>query len=356
VTGAPVTVQLLGEPVRLLSPGALWLLAAVAALALAGALSLARRRRILRLLAGPQVARLAPGAGAARPAARLGLESLGLALLALALARPQCGARAEIARRQGADLVLALDVSRSMLARDERPDRLDRARLEIGALLDRLSGDRVAVVLFAADAFVQCPLTTDYAAARLLLRGAGPGSIPRQGTSLAAALRAAGEVLSAADGGGRSRAVVLFSDGEAHEPGTEAAAEALAREGVRVFAVGLGSPGGAPLPSRGEPGGRDGVRMGPDGRPLVTRLEERSLRDIAERTGGRYLRAAGAIGLPELAGELSRMETSEIEGRTTVQWEERYAVLALPGFLLLLAGGVLRQRPRRLPGGEEART
>jgi Ca-activated chloride channel family protein len=358
VTGAPVTVQLLGEPVRLLAPGALWLLAAVAALALAGALSIARRRRALRRLAGPLAPRVAPGAGAARPAARLGLEALGLALLALALARPQCGTRTEISRRPGADLVLALDVSRSMLARDESPDRLGRARLEIEALLDRLSGDRVAVVLFAADAFVQCPLTTDYPAARLLLRGAGPGSIPRQGTSLAAALRAAGGVLSAVVRAGRSRAVVLFSDGEAHEPGTEAAAEALARDGVRVFAVGVGSPGGAPLPLAGGAGGAAGFRTGPDGSPLVTRLEEGALRAIAERTGGRYLRAAGAVGLPELAEELSRMERSGIEGRTTVSWEERYAVLALPAFLSLLAGGVLRQGPRlpSAPEGEEERT
>jgi Ca-activated chloride channel family protein len=350
VTFAPLHLLLLGEPVRLAAPGALWLLGAVALLALVGGLAIARRRRALRALAGSLSSRLAPGAGALRPAGRLGLEALGLALLALALSRPQCGTRAEVEKRLGIDLVVALDVSRSMLARDERPDRLSRARLEIGALLDRLAGDRVALVLFAGDAFVQCPLTTDYAAARLLLRGAGPGSIPRQGTSLAAALSAAGEVLSTPDRAGRSRAVVLLSDGEGHEPGAEAAAEALAAEGVRVFAVGLGSTEGAPLPALDERGAAAGYRKGPDGGPILTRLEEGALRAIAERTGGRYFRAAGSVGLPELAEELSRMEKSEVEGRTTVVWEEQYPLLALPALLLLFAGAVLRQKPSELPG------
>jgi len=351
VSPAPFQISLLGEPVRVAAPAALPLLLVVALVLLAGMVALLRRRRALRALAGPQAARVAPGAGLSRPAARLGLQAAGLLLLALALSRPQCGTTTEVTRRYGSDLVLALDVSRSMLARDERPDRLTRARLEIGALLERLEGDRVAVVLFAADALVQCPLTTDYAAARLLLRGAGPGSLPRQGTSLAAALRAAGQVLAAVERGGRTRAVVLLSDGEAHEPGAAEAAAALAAEGVRVFTVGIGSTDGAPLPA-GEVPSRGGVRYGRDGKPIVTRLEEPLLREVAERGGGRYFRAAGAVGLPELAEELARMEKTEIEARTTVSWEERYAALAFPGLLLLLAGGLLRQRARLLPAEE----
>jgi Ca-activated chloride channel family protein len=339
-------LQVLGEPLRLAAPRALWLLA-LAALALAlGLWGLARRRAALRELAGALAARVAPGAGAARPAARLGLGSAGLALLALALARPQCGTRVELTRRYGMDLVVALDVSRSMLARDEKPDRLARARLEVGALLDRTRGDRVALVVFAADAFVQCPLTSDASAARLLLRAAAPEAMPRQGTSLAAALQTAGEVLRAVERGGRSRAVVLLSDGEDNEPGAEEAAEALAADGVRVFTVGLGSPEGAPVP-QGE-----GWKRDRRGQPVLTRLEEEALRSVAERTGGRYFRAAGQVGLPELAGELERMERSEVEGRTTVTWEERYALLAFPGFLLLLAGALLRELPRVV---EEAR-
>jgi len=348
---APFQIPLLGEPVRIAAPWALPLAAVAGLVLLLGALAILRRRRALSALAGPQAARVAPGAGAVRPAARLGLQSAGLLLLALALSRPQCGTTTEMARRYGSDLVLALDVSRSMLAKDEKPDRLARARLEIAALLEKLQGDRVAVVLFAADALVQCPLTNDYAAARLLLRGAGPGSLPRQGTSIAAALRSAGEVLAAVERGGRTRAVVLLSDGEAHQPGAAEAAAALAADGVRVFAVGIGSLEGAPLPA-GDGAERGAWRLGPDGRPIVTRLEEALLREVAERGGGRYFHAAGAVGLPELAEELGRMEKTEFEGRATVSWEERYAALAFPGLLLLLAGGLLRQRPRLLPAEE----
>jgi Ca-activated chloride channel family protein len=161
-------------------------------------------------------------------------------------------------------------------------------------------------------------------------------------------------VLAAVDRAGRSRAVVLLSDGEGHEPGAEEAAEALAAEGIRVFAVGLGSAQGAPVPAAGERGAAGGQRKLPDGSPVLTRLEEGALRAIAEKTGGRYFRAAGAVGLPDLWEELSRMEKSEIEGRTTVVWEERYALLAFPALLLLLAGGLLRQSPRSLPGEEAA--
>jgi len=352
MTGPALQLTILGEAVRLAAPRALWALALVALLAALGALAIVRRRRDLGRLLGPLAERMAPGAGAARPAARLGAQVLGLSLLALALSRPQCGTRAELGKRYGIDLVVALDVSRSMLARDEQPDRLSRARLEVSALLDRLQGDRVAVVLFAADAFVQCPLTTDYAAARLLLRAAGPDSLPRQGTSLGGALATAGEVLQAAERGGRSRAVVMFTDGEGHEPGLEAAVERLAAEGVRVFTVGLGTPEGAPVPLLDREGRVTGFRKGKDGSPVVTRLEEGALRALAEKTGGRYFRAAGAVGLPELAEELSRMEKSEIEGRTTVTWEERYALLAFPAFLLLLAAALVRERPRRLPAPE----
>lgn len=349
---APLQLQLLGEPVRLGAPWALWLLAAVAALALLGLRGLVRRRRALHRTLGTLGPRMAPGAGAVRPGLRLGAEVLGLCLLALALSRPQCGTRSELARRYGIDLVVALDVSRSMLARDQKPDRLTRARLEVSALLDRLGGDRVAVVLFAADAFVQCPLTTDYSAARLLLRAAGPQALPRQGTSLAAALSAAGEVLAGVEGGGRSRAVVLLSDGEDQEPGAPEAAGRLAADGVRVFTVGLGTPEGEPVPGLDAQGRPSGTHRARDGSPALTRLEEGPLRAVAERTGGRYFRAGAGVGLPELAEELDRMEKSEIEGRLAVTWEERYALLAFPGFLLLLAGALLRQRPRHLPAAE----
>ena len=149
----------------------------------------------------------------------------------MALAQPQCGTRTELSRRYGADVVVVLDVSRSMEARDVRPSRLERARLEVGALLDRLKGDRVGVVVFAGEAFVQCPLTTDYDAARLFLRAVGPDAVPQQGTAVANALLGAKELLEAAERGARGKVVLLVSDGEDHDGEVLDAASALAGAG-----------------------------------------------------------------------------------------------------------------------------
>jgi len=255
-TDAPLSFSFLGYALRLADPGALRLLLAVLLLALLGALALVRRRRALARAAGASAPRLAPAANRTRPAARLGLSLLGLALLAVALSRPQCGTRSEIARRYGVDLVVVLDASRSMLAEDVRPDRLARAKLELGALLDGLAGDRVGLVVFAGEAFVACPLTTDYAAARLFLRSVEPDALPRQGTALAQALERAREALDLPEGAARARVVLVVSDGEDHEGGTASAARALADAGVRIFALAVGTAAGAPVPPRAGARGR----------------------------------------------------------------------------------------------------
>ncbi len=214
MTGPTLQLRFLDVPARLAEPRWLWLLALVAALGVLCARSLLRRRELLTRTAGALAARVAPGAGAARPALRAGLALLGLALLAVALARPQRGERVEGAKRYGVDVVFALDASRSMRARDVAPDRFGLARLEVEGLIDRLAGNRFGVVTFARAAFVQCPLTTDTAAAKLFLRAASPEAMPDQGTSLESALSAAGEVLAAAERGARGKVVVLLSDGE----------------------------------------------------------------------------------------------------------------------------------------------
>lgn len=344
-------VQLLGQAIRLADPGALWLLLAVLAAAVLGGVALARRRADLLRAAGPLAARIAPGAGVARPAARLGLTTLGLALLAVALARPQCGARTEVTRRAGVDVAIVLDASRSMQARDVRPDRLSRAKLEVGALLDQLGGDRVALVVFAGEAFVQCPLTTDTAAARLFLRAVGPDAIPQQGTGLSSALRAAEQVLDAAEkGAARSRAVLLVSDGEDHQGGAEDAAAALAAAGIRVHALAIGTPAGAPIPVLDASGNVARHLADRGGEPVLTRLDEAGLAALAARGNGRLFRldlpAGHPDGLDGFRAELDRMERSELEGRTVVVYEDRYAWAALPALLCLLGALVLRERAR----------
>jgi len=343
---APLSFSFLGYALRLADPGALRLLLAVLLLALLGALALVRRRRALARAAGASAPRIAPAANRTRPAARLGLSLLGLALLAVALSRPQCGTRSEIARRYGVDLVVVLDASRSMLAEDVRPDRLARAKLELGALLDGLAGDRVGLVVFAGEAFVACPLTTDYAAAKLFLRSVEPDALPRQGTALAQALERAREALDLSEGAARARVVLVVSDGEDHEGGTASAARALADAGVRIFALAVGTAAGAPVPPRA------GARARP-GDPALTRLDAVSLRLLADVGGGEvYDVAAPGGGLAPFRAELDRMERTELEGRLTVVYEERYALAAFPAFLLLLASLLLREaRTARGEGG-----
>lgn len=340
---APLTFSVLGYALRLAEPGALRLLLAVALLALLGGVALGRRRRELRRAAGALAPRVAPGAGLARPAARLALSLGGLALLTVALARPQAGRRVEVTRRTGVDLAVVLDASRSMRARDVRPDRLARAQLEIVALLDGLAGDRVAVISFAGDAFVQCPLTTDLGAARLFLRAVEPEAMPRQGTALAAALRAAKDALEAAGTGPRSRVVLVVSDGEDHEGGVATAAKELAAAGIRLFALAVGSAEGAPVPAgdAARPG-RPLVDRG--GAPVVSRLDGTALRMLADvGDGDVYDLVRPGHGLAAFRDALERLQRGDVEARVETAWEERYAAAALPAFLLLLAALLLRE-------------
>jgi Ca-activated chloride channel homolog len=337
-------VGFLGYAIRLAEPRALWLLAVVAVVAIAGAWALARRRGALARAAGPLAPRLAPAANTARPAARLGLSALALALLAIALARPQCGTRTELARRYGLDLVVVLDASRSMTARDVAPDRLSRATLEVGALLDGLSGDRVGVVVFAGRAFVQCPLTSDHAAAKLFLRAVGPDAIPQQGTSVGEALAAAREVLDAAERGARSKVVLLVSDGEDQEGGAAEAAAALDDAGIRVHALGVGTPAGGPIPLLDREGAVAGYKKDRGGDTVVTRLQEDGLRAIADAGGGEvFLVGAPGRDVAAFRATLERMEKSELESRLTVTYEDRYALAAFPAFLLLLASLLVKE-------------
>jgi Ca-activated chloride channel family protein len=344
VTAAPLTFSVLGYALRLADPRALRLLLVVAAVALLGALALARRRRALRRAAGALAPRVAPGAGLLRPAIRLAVAVAGLALLAVALARPQAGRRVEVTRRTGVDLAVVLDASRSMRARDVRPDRLGRARLELSALLDGLAGDRVAVVSFAGDAFVQCPLTTDLAAARLFLRAVEPEAMPRQGTALGAALLAAKGALGDAAPGtaSRARVVLVVSDGEDHDGGVASAARALADAGIRIFALAVGTADGAPVPA-GDPDRPDRL-LTERGAPVVSRLDAAALQLLADLGDGDvYDLVRPDRGLAAFRLALDRLQRGDLEARAETSWEERYAWAAFPGFLLLLAALLVRE-------------
>jgi Ca-activated chloride channel family protein len=214
----------------------------------------------------------------------------------------------------------------------------------------------VGLVVFAGEAFVQCPLTTDYDAARLFLRAVGPGSVPQQGSDLGLALRAAREVLDAAEGGGaRSKVVLLVSDGEDLEGGAAEAAGQLSDAGVRIFALAVGRPQGAPIPLLDAAGQVTGYKKDRRGEAVLTRLDEAGLRALVERAGGElYEVGSPDRGPAAFLTALDQLAKSELEQRLTVQYEERYALLAFPGFLALLASLLVREGRRRREAEEDA--
>ncbi len=300
--------------------GGAWLLAQYAA---------RRRREALALFAGE---RAAPAAAALvrRRAVRAGLVAGALALGLIALAGPTYGTVTRETTRESLDLVVALDVSRSMLTADTPPNRLARARLDVQRLLEDRAADRVALVFFAGEAFIQCPLTSDHAAVRLFLDAASPDAIAVQGTHFAAALDAAETAFGTDDA--RPRALVVVSDGEDHEGGLDEAASRLRERGVATFALGVGTDDGGPVPGNGRPRGE----------PVVSRYTPAALRQIAGANG---VVRAGRAGVAELTRRLDRLDRATVDGGRRATGAERYQWPLALALLLLAFERRLATRP-----------
>ncbi|HEY3452899.1 MAG TPA: VWA domain-containing protein [Myxococcales bacterium] len=335
----------LGYAIRMAKPEYLFGLAAmllVLVLAVVGALR--RHRRLGEIFQAPTLPRVVPGASALRHGLKDGCTALALGLFALALAQPQCGTHKELAKRYGIDLVVALDASNSMLAKDIKPSRLERAKLELGSLLDRLHGDRVGIVVFAGDAFTQCPLTTDYASAKMFLRAIDSANMPVQGTSIARALEESKDLLVDAERGAKARAIVVLTDGEDTAASDVAAqVDVLKGLGIKVITVGIGSLTGEPIPEFDKKGDPVGWKKDGAGNTVMSRLDETGLQALADKTGGRYIHSvSGGVGVQEVWEELDRLDKAEFESRLTVKYDERFQYFALPGLLLLLVGAAIR--------------
>lgn len=343
---------LLGYAVQFARPEGLLLVGLALLFGSAAAAFAASRRRRLEALADARTRPLVfPGASALRRGVRGSMASLALGLCAVALARPQCGSRTELARRRGIDLVVAVDASKSMLARDIRPSRIERAKLELSTLLDRLSGDRVAIVAFAGDAFVQSPLTSDYAAAKMFLAAIEVAQMPVGGTNIAAALETARELITEAQRAPSAKVVLLITDGE------QTAGESVDREltqvkaaEIRVYAVGVGSPSGEPIPQYDAKGNFTGYQREPKTNQVVmSRLDEEGLTRIAQATGGRFVASrGGAVGIGEVYEEIQRLQKAEFESRLTVRYADRFELALVPALLLLLVASAIRPARREV--------
>jgi Ca-activated chloride channel family protein len=262
------------------------------------------------------------------------------------IADPQVGSRLEKVKRTGIDLFLVLDVSNSMLAEDIRPNRLDRAKMAINRLVDRLQGDRIGIVVFAGHAYKQLPLTTDYAAAKLFLSAVDTKIVPTQGTAIGEAINMAVESF---DDNKHNKAIVVITDGENHEDDAVGAAKAAAEKGIKVFTIGMGLPDGAPIPIYDRNGNRLGFKKDKQGKTVVTKLNEDMLRQIAAAGDGSYVRANNATtGLSKVLDDINKIQKQEIETRQFTDYEDRFQIFLAMALILLLVELLIADRKGKL--------
>src|SRR5262245_29729330 len=342
------------------SPAYLWLLLAVPVLAFLLGLRIHRQRKILARFGDlPVVDRLARSLSTEKRVIKTALLVLASVFLVLALARPQWGARTETVTRRGIDIVVAVDTSLSMLAEDVKPNRLSQARAAVLSLMDLMQGDRIGLVAFAGTAYVACPLTLDYSAAAMFVDILDTDLLPVPGTAIAQAIRAATDAFGESEQ--RHKVLILITDGEDHEGDVKAAVQAAADKGIVIYALGVGSPAGTPIPLRNERGEVSGYKEDRDRRKVTSRLDEGSLEEMAAATHGKYYRSTPeGIELRKVWEELAGMDRKEISARMETTFEERYTIPLAAAFALLAAEAALGDRRRRTagdlerPGGREA--
>ncbi|MBP6871367.1 MAG: VWA domain-containing protein [Bacteroidales bacterium] len=281
------------------------------------------------------VSLLMPMASARKLTTKFVVLMLAFATLVIGLANPQIGSKLEKVQRKGADLMIALDVSNSMLSQDIRPDRLTRAVQGISKLIDRLEGDRIGIVVFAGKAYVQLPITTDYSAAKMFLSTISTQMVPSQGTAIGEAIDLSLKSFKTDE---RSKAIIIITDGENHEGNAVEAAQAAAENGIKIFTIGMGSPEGSPIPLFDKFGRQTGYKADRDGRTIISRLDETTLQQVASAGNGIYVRAStGQDGLSKILDEINALEKQEIETRMFSEYEGRFQYfLAIALFFLIL--------------------
>ena len=248
---------------------------------------------------------------------RLTLFSIGFFFFAIGLSRPQIGARLKEQEIKGAEIIIAIDVSNSMLAEDYSPNRLDRAKLAVSRLVDKLRDDRIGLVIFAGTSFVQLPVTTDYVSAKMFLNTIDTGSIPIQGTAMGDAITTC--IRSFSQQSDKSRAIILITDGENHEDDPVAAAKQAAEMGIKVFTIGVGSPEGKPIPMNGE------LLKDKDGEIVVSRLDEDVLKEVAQAGNGAYVRAGNSeFGLNPIIEDLKKLEDEKFNSIVFEEFDEQF--------------------------------
>jgi Ca-activated chloride channel family protein len=245
-----------------------------------------------------------------------------LSSLIIALCNLQTGSKLTEVKREGADIIVCIDVSNSMLAQDLSPDRLTRAKYALEKMIDGLEGDRLGLVIFAGEAYVQLPITTDYSAAKLFLSSIGPGMVPVQGTNVSDAIKKASESFSNDEG--KNRAIILITDGENHDSEAVQAAEEAGKNGIMINTIGIGSENGVPIPLI-ENGVVKGYRKDKQGQTVITKLNTNLLKTIASKANGVFVQASQAdIGLGAVLDKIGELDKVQLENKMYTDYEDQF--------------------------------
>lgn len=301
----------------------------------------ARKKRLEKFGRPETVAELMPLASPKRVRGKFVILLIALALVIVALARPQIGSKLREVKRTGIEIMIAVDVSNSMLAQDFEPNRLERTKYAIDRLLEQLQQDRIGVIVFAGEAYVQLPITSDYMAARNFVSNLSPNMVTRQGTAMGAAINLA--INSFSSGSEGSRVIILISDGENHADDPLKAAQLAEERGIKIYTIGVGTPEGAPIVIDGE------YIMDKEGNMVVSKLDEATLEQIALMTGGSYIRATNrSIGLSEIIDRVNEVEKKELTATLFDEYNEQYQYFLAAALLLIILESFIISRKNKI--------
>lgn len=309
----------------------LWLLCVIPLLVIIRIVGWRRRNAKLRKLGNPELLRqLVPGISKYRPTVKFCLVLAAWGLLVVMLARPQMGSKISHDKRQGIETIICLDISNSMLAEDVVPSRLDKSKMLIENMVDNFSNDKIGLIVFAGDAFVQLPITSDYVSAKMFLQNINPSLIQTQGTNIGQAIDLATKSFTQQNNVGR--AIVVITDGENHEPGAEDAAAAAKKKGINVFILGIGNTKGAPIPM-----GDGGYMKDNTGNTVMTALNENMCRQLAQAGSGQYIHVDNTSDAEkELNNDLTKLQKGDVTSVIYSEYDEQFQAVGILVILLLI--------------------
>lgn len=291
------------------------------------------------------IQQLFPDASKLRPFVKFCLAVFALACIILALAQPQFGSKLENVKREGIEIVIALDVSNSMLAEDIKPNRLEASKRAVSKLIEKLKNDKIGLIVFAGDAYTQLPITTDYGAAKMFLNTVNTNFVAKQGTAIGSAIQLAIESFSKEKN--KSKVIIIISDGENHEDDAVKFATEASQKGIVIHTIGMGLPQGAPIPVSENT--NSDYKKDNSGGIVVSKLNDIMLQQIASAGNGTYVRANNSkSGLEKISEEINKMSKELIESKTYSDYDDRYQYMAGLALLLLLIDFIIRERRNRV--------